>query len=299
MMRGCLRPAWPRSHAFRNGALLVAFVGPWIASCGELGFLPIQEKAGLIGVPLGKVAVVTSDYDRVEETLAAFDIDFELYDGFISGPPPDALLIEDYADIPLGVESLLQTPELLETYDVLWINCGVRGSGGVDPETLEASDQLLSDPAVASNLAAFVRNGGRLVVEDWSYGLLEAAFPDALDFYGQDEKSGDAEVGAISRVEAAVVDPGLEKALGVDVLEVAFPVSAWTVVREAGEAEGVWLEADVPIEDGDPSSITAPLVIQQSVGYGTLTFLSIHTQQSTTEVWLDFMVHLLRSLAKE
>jgi len=269
-----------------------------MVGCDNTSFSPITEQPSLIGVSLGQVAVATSDYDRIEELLTELEIPYTLYDGFVVGPSSDALLIDRYQDLP-PVESLFENADVLDGYDVVFVNCGARGTGTVNPKTLELEDSLLEDTGTLSNLSTYVEDGGRLFVSDRSYTLLEAAFPELIDFQGDDLVLGAAEVGQSTGLTGRVVDSALEIYLNSLVVDLEFPVSSWAVPLESS---GVLIRGDVPMEGEDGEVIIAssrPILIHLSRGYGSVTFTSAHNLPRVDQVWMDLEVYVLRLLADE
>lgn len=135
-----------------------------------------------------RIAVVTGDFDRIEDVLAKTGLGqidavgrlvpgteaFDLYDGNLSfgeEKPAFSTLLEDRGD---------GRPKL-NNYDILFLNCGVYelASIGIDP----------ANPDLISALRTFVHSGGRFYVTDQSYDYIEQAFPEYLDFYGENGSS--------------------------------------------------------------------------------------------------------------
>ncbi len=279
------------------GLVLLVGLAVQLLGCNNVDLETIPEEPGYLNADLGNVAVVTGDFDRVEELLASFDIPFTLYDGFVAGPPEDAELMTQYAQPMPPVEQLLGDIDELRRYDTLFLNCGIRGTGVIDPGTLEQDTTLLDDPDYAANLREFVENGGALLVTDRSYVLLEAAFPDAIDFQGSDAVPGSALVGAPGTVTAVVEDEALREALGVSAVDVTFENEAWAMVLGAS---GVWLSADVfrMVGTSDLTIVPdTPILVHQVVGLGRITLTSFHNLPRVDQTWTTLQIKMLEAMA--
>ncbi len=281
--------------------LLMAVLGAcWPpAGCGGVDLEDIRGEPGYLDTDLGKVAVVTGDFDRIEELLSSLEVPFSLYDGFVAGPPADAVLFTRYAEPIPPVEQLLGDPNELGLFDTLFLNCGIRGTGVVDPDTLERPTTLLDDPVYADNLRTFVENGGALFVTDRSYVLLEAAFPELIDFQGDDGVPGNALAGAPGTTSAIVEDDALRQAIGTSTVEVTFENTSWAM---ASSAQGVWLRADVfrIVADSDLTiAPDTPILVHQGAGFGNITFTSFHNLPKVDQAWTELQVRMLDAMGGE
>lgn len=126
-----------------------------------------------------RIAVVTGDFDEMENVLALFGLgDIGSDDAFVPGTG----IIDLYAGslkstLEQNIETLLRDPERLASYDVVLINCGN-----------DYEQALLSDGEVVGTLRDYVTEGGRLYVTDHSYEYVEAPFPDKIAFLGQESQ---------------------------------------------------------------------------------------------------------------
>src|SRR5262249_39582075 len=99
-----------------------------------------------------RIAVATGDWDAMECVLQKLGLplsSFDLYDGTRSG----------FGD-SFGV--LLDSPNLLAQYDIVFVNCSKGEFEG-----------KLGDASVRSNLEQWIGRGGRLYVTDQSYDYIE------------------------------------------------------------------------------------------------------------------------------
>lgn len=129
-----------------------------------------------------QIAVVRGQWDPAEDILTSLGLPFDLYEGVAS---------------PAGI---LTSSALLASYDILFLNCGL-------------DDSTIRSAAVAANLRAFVEGGGSLYASDQAYDAVEAAFPYAIDFAGDDTVLNAAESGGVSPVAGRVLDPRMLRRL--------------------------------------------------------------------------------------
>jgi hypothetical protein len=93
-----------------------------------------------------------------------------------------------------------------------------------------------------------------VVASDWSYDLIEQAWPDKITFLDEAEGLDAAQRGTSSSVVATVTDEALAEALGNDQLEVFFDFSYWTVMESVGSGVTVHMRGDVEYRPTDGSS---------------------------------------------
>lgn len=268
----------------------LALVGLLAAGCGDVTLVDNRGVTGILDVYLGEIAVVTGDNERIEEVLDEVEAEFTLFDGFSAGPPTDALLADRYAEALTPVEALFSSDTTLLAYDTLFLNCGVRGAGGVSPSSLEPVTTLLDSGAVRRNLRAFVAAGGVVYVADQSYGLIEAAIPEAFDFRGADAVVGAALQGSEGALTAR--GPLAERLGGA----VEIPVGErWAMVHAV---EGAWLTATAPLISGDTIRLIdgTPLLAARSFGDGLIVFSGFHNSAEVDQARTQLQIQLLRGM---
>ncbi len=238
----------------------------------------------------GTVAVVVGDFDNVQDTFNRLEIDTVRYDGIIS----TATWVEDEDDFQspqLSVEGLFDSErnqELL-AHTAVFVASGTRGLGEHKYNSTAPDDAVASSELAVDNARAYVNSGGTLVATDWSYDLIERAFPDAIDFLGDDEELDAAQRGEIAMVQAKVVDEELRTALGLDEagqLSVDMNYSNWAVMESINAQDGrvkVWISGDVTYRDDDgEGTVTvtdAPLLVTINSGGqfdGQIVYSSFH-----------------------
>ena len=118
---------------------------------------------------------------------------------------------QGYQYSPIPVRDLYN-PNTFDGFDVLFFTCSPEGN----------------DQAVADKLRQFVAKGGTLYASDWRYVAVAKAFPDMV------KKSLVGE-GADQKLEADVVDPGLQDALGTKHVPLRFDLPEWKTAAFGGE----------------------------------------------------------------
>jgi hypothetical protein len=199
-------------------------------------------------ITINQAAVVTGDFDRVEEVLARYEVQHDVFEGYI-----DQAIYEEDVDPELmnpKVEALwlADNPDgdpLTVDYDAIFVNSGSRGLGKYVYNAVEEDNAFLIDPRVGRSMDAFTLRGGVLIVSDWSYDLVEALWPDKITFLNEDDGADAAQAGLDDTVSAEIVDPDLASAAGADRLDLAFDFSYWTVIREVSSDVTVHLRGDV------------------------------------------------------
>jgi len=196
-----------------------------------------------------KVAVVTGDFDHIRASLERISLNPVTWDGIASVATWDP----DYdgSQMQLQVEDLLTNQSALNGYNSLFLASGARGMGDrVYNQPLDDS-HLVRDPAVAENLRNFVDRGKVVVATDWTYDLVEAAWPDALDMLGDDAVLDGAQRGATGTVQATIPYAPLAELFGADTLVTEFNFSNWAVAEAAGPDAEILMSGDVAWETED------------------------------------------------
>jgi hypothetical protein len=138
----------------------------------EVLTLPNSTNLAL-GDNIPKIAMVEADYEDMTEMFEALGFDYE--NEFDIYCPPD----------PLGfgtcsgpeIETLLNNPTTLDQYNLIIVPCGENFTGG---------------STAAANLRQWVKDGGKLYVDDFNYDFVEMAWPDFLVWYDGSGSCGDS-----------------------------------------------------------------------------------------------------------
>ena len=216
-----------------------------------------KNDQGIAEIGFEKVAIATGDFDEIEDALTRAGVEQEVFEGYISQSvySPDV----NPESMALKVEGLFKDSDedgnpLLFTYDAVFVNSGSRGLGAFVYNSVAEDDKLVADPAVIANVQDYVARARTLVVSDWGYDLVEAAWPDKISFLNEVEGYDASQVGlneASPSVIATVTDQKLASALGGDQLEVAFDFSHWAVMEDTAPGVDVHLRGDVEYQGAD------------------------------------------------
>ena len=228
--------------------------------------------------------MVTGDFDQVEASFNRLDVAYIPYEGYITTAAYDESVDPDL--MGLKSEHLFTgedddgNKELFK-HDALFVNSGTRGFAEyMYKESLAADDHLVSDEQVIEDVRDFVSRGRTVWVSDWGYELVEACWPDMIDFYGDDELLEDAEVGASGRTAARIIDSELQEKLGTEQLSIDFNYTNWALVEDVSDDVEVVLRGDVgyriSAEEGWGELEQVPLLVRFQVGSGTVVFSSFH-----------------------
>lgn len=266
-----------------------------------LGLLACEPDNTLTAIPLDAIAVVNGDFDDIGSTLIRNEIGSVAFNGYVEqsttfvGDPDD---VPPHRDDPgHTVEELFTAPAgdqqkwTIELYNAVFINSGTRGLNAFEyNHSLEPDDQLLKDPLAMDNVCSFPKKGS-LFVTDWAYNLVEACWPDAIEFANDDATIDDAQVGVIGEVLADVSDEELATALDSSVANVQFNYSAFAVMEDVGADVEVLLRGDVTVQPKDGGDVVVqknvPLIVRippSTYGLGAngqVVFSSFHLYPQT------------------
>ena len=222
-----------------------------------------------------KVAVVLGDYDNVGGLLNDLEIPFDAYGQ------------SNYMD-------LLLSPAVLAEYDIIFFNCGMP------------MDWVASRGVVSSNLQDYVADGGSIYASDWAHGIVEATFPYAIDFHGNDEILSPDEwgieshnhpyVGSSQNVLAEVLDSTMAGAIGNTYASLYYDLDAWVLPQAAGPGSSIMLQGSVySYTDRMRLVENAPLALQFSAG-GSVIYTSFHNEHQMTQDMEKALKEIILSL---
>lgn len=224
-----------------------------------VGLFACKNEQGITEIKIEQVAAVSGDFDRLESSLLRNGVQTEVYEGYINAPVYDVDEDVELGVTPLQVEKLFTELDedgdpLLLSFDALFLNSGVRGMGEFVYNDVDPDDALVTDPAVVDVLRTYVSRRRTVVASDWSYDLIEQAWPEKITFLDEAEGLDAAQRGTSRSVVARVTDKALADALGNDQLEVFFDFSYWTVMQSVGNGVTVHMRGDVEYRPTDGSS---------------------------------------------
>ncbi|MBX2803142.1 MAG: carboxypeptidase-like regulatory domain-containing protein [Myxococcales bacterium] len=247
-----------------KGSYSLAFTVTVVAD--QVTELPVPECIQQGSV---KVAVVTGDFDSIEDIIADLGIDHDLIDGKGN-----------------GYRSFLTDPDRMAQYDSIFFNCGFGLGGGLPAAT-------------ADNLAAYVRQGGNVYASDWAYEIVERTWPNKQRFLSESKGYYGVLVGNESVVDATVLDPVLAELIDGDTARIDYAVGGWAVVEQTN-AE-VLLEGRVTYSPGyyykgNEVLNRAPLAHRFVDGEGTVIFTTFHNERQRTPDMTTILQDIVLSL---
>jgi hypothetical protein len=218
------------------------------------------------------VAVITGAYDELEPMLQAIGVTgVHLIDGQAGSE------IVDFLTDPLAMSE----------FDILFFDGGHREDGviyGTGPTEV-----------VRDSLRSYVQQGGVIFASDWAYDVIETAWPDAIDFYGDDAVPDAAQVGEATTLVAEIVEDELAENLDRDELEITYDLPVWPVVESASDSVDVYLRGDAPWRRGFETGTTedSPLLLAFDDGEGRVMFTTYRNSANNTAAGQGVLLTLM------
>lgn len=201
------------------------------------------------------IAVISGDYDNMQTMLEQMGfINFTLIEG------NDAARLTDF----------LTNAENLDPFDVVFFN-----GGHVEEEIFYTSNPSNGTPdTVRAILQDYVWNGGSVFGSDWSYDVIELAWPDAIDFLGDDSVPNAAQLGEYAIVDAVVTDQSLAAFIGKELVEIEYDLPVWPPIVDTADYATTHLRGNVSYREGTQSTALemVPLLVSFSGGLGRVGF---------------------------
>lgn len=261
----------------------------------------------------GRTAIVLGDFDTVEQLIqeiandTTVEIELHRYDGYTDGPHWETNFGDDEARPGIQVEDLVRADvtEGLDQFQTTFFSCGMRGVGAHVYNGVGEDNHLVLDGTVVENVVDAARRGNSLYFSDWTYDLLEAAWPEMVDWVGEDEDLDAAQRGRPGEVSARVVSEALAEAMEVPVgaeIELVFNQGGWAVPEAVADEVEVLVEGEVQWDDADggaaPITSTVPLVLAFPHGDGKVVFTAFHNEAQITDDARDVLRYELGQLAQ-
>ena len=226
------------------------------------------------------IGVVLGDYDDMHRVLQNM--------GFIN-----YTLIDGTDCDELG--AFLGTPANLEPFDLIFFNGGHCEEGLIYDSN--PSNELPEN--IRANLKDYVWNGGSVYASDWAYDILELAWPDAVDFLGDDLVPNAAQHGDYDDVQASVIDASLAEYLKQDVINISYDLPVWPPILGVEGYVSIHLAGDVHYRYGSSEGIVpaAPLLASFSGGNGRVIFSTFRAVANQDQVKEDVIQYLLYDIA--
>jgi hypothetical protein len=152
---------------------------------------------------------------------------------------------------------------------------------------------FVADEQVVENLYSFTSKGKSLVLSDWAGDLVEAGWPDAINFVREsacDETPcwDIGQAGTSQQVVARVTDDLLQQQLGTDSVTLDFDFTYWTVMESVADDVDVFLRGDVQYRlsesQGFETLTDVPLLVAFNVGGGRVVFSSFHWHSQNADL---------------
>lgn len=258
--------------------LVASLATPLATGCNDQNFSEIKLDA---------IAVSLGDFDAMGETLVALNVPVTEYDGFIVQaiyePEDERRTRGEMAATVEGLLSEVTDKGQLDInrYNAVFLNSGTRGLGAVRyNDALSADDEILADAEMVDHACGFVENGGTIVVSDWAYDLVEACWPDAIEFLNDDLVVDDAQRGVADSDVAAIVEDELARESLGDGIGLVYDFSAWTAIEDVGAETEVLLRGTVEVQAASDEAVAtladAPLMVRFVAGRGRVVYTTFH-----------------------
>lgn len=235
------------------------------------------------GGTVEKMAVVTGNYDAIENVLAKIGLgDVDETGSLVLGTESFTIVdgnstLDD--EVYPNFDEWISVATNYSDYRTIFLNCGNS-----------YEDDVLDNTATVSSLKKWVEEGGRLYATDWSYDIVEGLWPDMIDFFGMDEglsttpeTRNEAQAGDVfDSTNATVFNVDMQNWLtgisatsedGTVLIEGWLP--AWAAIDAASESATVHVEAPVMV-DGEET--TRPVTITFDYMAGKVFYSSYHTE---------------------
>ncbi|MCB9779436.1 MAG: hypothetical protein H6742_12795 [Alphaproteobacteria bacterium] len=241
------------------------------------------------------VAIISGSYDSFELVLSNM--------GFANYTEIDGL---DRSE----VEGFLTDLTAMQSYDIIFFNGGhveegliyevqddedEPGLGGgeeVDTGTIPVSEEVMD------NIRAYVEGGGSIYASDWAYDVVEQAYPDRLDFVGDDNVPDAAQLGEYDLVSAAVSDASMGAWLDKDYIEVEYDLPVWPPIETASDSVSVHLRGDVTYRQGTVTRNipTAPMLVSFGAGEGKVVYSTFRVAKNANSDVLQVLQYMMYNL---
>ncbi len=259
----------------------------------------------------GRTAIVTGDFDTVRQLIqevantTTVEADIFMYDGYIDGPHFETETDIEPGDLALQVEDLLRadTSQGLDQFDTTFLSCGMRGVADHIYNGVAEDNHLVEDSTVLANLQEALSHGGALYFSDWTYDLIQAAWPEMVTWAGDSDELDDAQRGKAGPVNARVVSAELAAFMEINVgdeIEIIFNQGGWAVPLSVSDDVEVLVEADIEYDD----PVTGEFELRQNVplvfsfsGGGRVVYTAFHNEAQITDDARDVLRFSLTRLS--
>ena len=198
----------------------------------------------------------------------------------------------DSVEDAFWLDTFLNDALWLAEYDIIFFNCGAQ--------YILISAQTTSSNGAITNVQNFVNSGGSVYASDWAGEMIYAAFPERINFYGDDFMFDEAKAGsALGNQSAAIVDPTMSTSLGRTDVKINFDLDAWVALDAINlQPSDLNIYVKSPVELGYEYGGTSeiPLVVSFQYGQGKVLFTSAHNEAQTSADLRDILNYLVFEL---
>jgi hypothetical protein len=242
-------------------------------SPGVVSSTPGGDKC--FGHTMPKTAVVTGDWDQIENLLRVLKIIHTKYDA-VTGA-------SDYQGETDG-ERFLADASTLDTYNLVFIDCGW------DPDIMMQGSNA---SIIQQNLQDFVRNGGNIYGSDYAWAIISATWP----FFAN---GGGYQAPGNTNLNGEIIDTKLAAYVGKNALTVVYGLGPLNDVESAGTGTTVHVQSNFTIDGESPATHERPVVMsfQPYPTGGWVIYTTFHYDEQTSTVVdmekiLSYMVFML------
>jgi hypothetical protein len=164
--------------------------------------------------------------------------------------------------------SSLANSAVTSQYRMIFLNCGL-------------DETVLNNPAVVTNLRAFLQAGGTIYASDWAGEFVKALFT-GFDF----DFNGDAQ-----STTATVVDASLQAFLGKSSVSIVYDLDSWTDILALPATAVTLLRGSYTALGVQRTNQPMAFVIQH--GSGRLVFTTFHNEVGATADQIAVLRHFI------
>lgn len=264
-------PAGAQDLQVGEGALAVTVEIDVVA--GETNVVAPEDDPIKIGEGVVvKMAVGTGYWDSIETILGNL--------GFAELASPDdagsGYVLYGTPGDSGDISPVLSDTTLRDKYDIMFLNCGTDETAAYDETDIQ-------------NLRDWVSAGHSLYVSDLADDFIQQGWPEAVTYGGYDTDTG--------TVEADVLDPALQAALGENKADITFDLGGWSLIESVPSETETLMRANVPAflsitglaSRGAPHASPKaanrqtpagmrPILVRFHPGQGTVNYTSFHNE---------------------
>ncbi len=225
------------------------------------------------------VAVITGNYDDFARVLESVGIyDYTLVDG------EDELVLSGF----------LTDLDAMLAYDVIVFDGG-HVEEGILYDSRDPSNPVPGQ--VIDNVRAFVAAGGNVLATDWSYDVVEEAWPEKIDFLGVDEVPNAAQRGNVQTVQAYLVDQQLAAFVGAPdgFITLNYDLPIWPPIESVSNTVSVHVDGTITYWDNgvDVPLAGSPILVSFNGGGGRVVYSTFRFSANTTDDVVDIARYIM------